>query len=175
MGREDCLVADREVYPKEQTPALQLIRPTSLTGALASDTNRLQAVSPIGRPGPKTLLPTPTPRLRLRSHRKPACRSSTTGAAGADWGHPIGDARSEGTRGEHRRQRISQTMIPGTIPYTPTGTVLHNRPDTNNIVGADICVYSIVGAIGLPYGKKPPTCLWASIVGARIHHTWYTW
>ena len=52
----------------------------------------------------------------------------------------------------------------GTIPCTPTGTVLHNHPDTNSIVGADICVYSIVGAVGLPYGKKPPTCLWASIV-----------
>ena len=38
----------------------------------------------------------------------------------------------------------------------PTGTVLLNRPDTNSIVGVDICVYSIVGAIGLPYGKKPP-------------------
>ena len=23
--------------------------------------------------------------------------------------------------------------------------------------------------------KRPPTCLWASIVGTRIHHTWYTW
>ena len=38
----------------------------------------------------------------------------------------------------------------------PAGTVLLNRPDTHSIVGADICVYSIVGAIGLPYGKKPP-------------------
>ena len=57
----------------------------------------------------------------------------------------------------------------------PAGIVLHNRPDTYNIVGADICVYSIVGAVGLPYGKKSPTCLWAAIVGARIHHTWYTW
>ena len=54
------------------------------------------------------------------------------------------------------------------------GTVLSNRPNTNSIVGADICVYSIIGAVGLPYGEKPPTCLWASIVGARIHRTWYT-
>ena len=58
----------------------------------------------------------------------------------------------------------------GTIPYMPAGTVLHNRPDTNRIVDADICVYSIVGIIELPYGKKLP-CLWASTVGARIHHT----
>ena len=46
----------------------------------------------------------------------------------------------------------------------PAGAVLHNRPDTNSIVGTDICVYSIVGVVGLPYGEKPPTCLWASIV-----------
>ena len=52
----------------------------------------------------------------------------------------------------------------GTIPYTPAETVLHNRPDINSVVGADIYPYSIVGAIGLPYGKKPLTCLWASIV-----------
>ena len=38
----------------------------------------------------------------------------------------------------------------------PVGAVLHNHPDTNSIVGTNICVYSIVGAIGLPYGKKPP-------------------
>ena len=61
------------------------------------------------------------------------------------------------------------------IPCAPMGTVQHNHSDANSIVGADICAYSIVGAIGLLYGKKPPTCLWASIVGARIHHTWYTW
>ena len=52
-GREDSPVADREVYPKGQAPALQLLRPTSPTGALASGTSRLQVVSPIGRPGPK--------------------------------------------------------------------------------------------------------------------------
>ena len=113
---------------------------------------------------PKTLLPTPIPRIRPETRGKPACRSSPTGAARADWGHPTGDARSEGTRGERRRQCASQTTILGTIPCTPVGTVLHNRLDTNSIVGAAICVYSIVGAVGLPYGKKPPTCLWASIV-----------
>ena len=36
------------------------------------------------------------------------------------------------------------------------GEVLHNCPNTNSIVGADICVYSIVDATKLPYGKKPP-------------------
>ena len=52
----------------------------------------------------------------------------------------------------------------GTIPYTPMGTVCHSRLDTNSIVGADIYPYSIVGVAGLPYGKKPLTCLWTSIV-----------
>ena len=47
----------------------------------------------------------------------------------------------------------------GTIPCIPIGTVLHNHPDTNSIVGADIYPYSIVGATGRPYGKKPLTCL----------------
>ena len=103
---------------------------------------------------PKMLLPTSTPRLRPGTRRKLACRSSLTGTARADWGHPTGDARSERTRGEPRRQRTSQTTIPGTIPCTPTRTVLHNRPNTNSIVGADIYVHltfysdinSIVGA-----------------------------
>jgi len=52
----------------------------------------------------------------------------------------------------------------GTIPCTPTGTVFHNHPDTNSIVGTDTYPYSIVGVVRLPYGKKPRTCLWASIV-----------
>ena len=47
----------------------------------------------------------------------------------------------------------------GTIPCTPARIVFHNRPNTNSIVGADIYPYSIVGAVGLPYGKKPLTCL----------------
>ena len=42
--------------------------------------------------------------------------------------------------------------------------MLHNYPDTNSIVGTDIYPYSIVGAVGLPRGGKPLTCLWASIV-----------
>ena len=62
-GQKDSPVADRKVFPKERMPTRQLLRPTSPTGALASDTSRLQAVSPIGRPGP-TLLPTSTPCLR---------------------------------------------------------------------------------------------------------------
>ena len=97
-----------------------------------------------------------------------------TGAARANWGHLTGDARSEGTRGKRRRQCTKSNHDTGTIPCMPAGTVLLNHPNTNSIVGADICVYSIVGAIGLPHGKKPPTYLWASIVGARVHHTWYT-
>ena len=43
------------------TPARQLLRPISPTGALASDSSRLRTASPIGRPGPKRYF-----RLRLR-------------------------------------------------------------------------------------------------------------
>ena len=60
-------------------------------------------------------------------------------------------------------RRSSQTMILGTVPYTPVGTVLCNRPGTNNIVGADISLYSIVGTVN-PHTVRPPTCLWASTV-----------
>ena len=86
------------------------------TGALASDTSRLRAVSPIGRPGPKRcfLLRPRVSDQRLR--RKPTCRSSPASATRTDWGHLTGDARSEGTRGEQKRQRTSQTMILGPYP-----------------------------------------------------------
>ena len=57
----------------------------------------------------------------------------------------------------------SQTMVPATIPCMPTGTVLCNRPNTNSIVGADISLYSIVGAIN-SHTVRSPTCPWASIV-----------
>ena len=80
----------------------------------------------------------------------------------------------EGTRCEWRKQYTKSNRDTRTIPCMPVGAVLHNHPDTNSIVGTDICVYSIVGTMGLPYGKKSPTYLWASIVGARVHHTWYT-
>ena len=155
-----------EGLPKERTPARQLLRPTSSTGALASGTSCLRADYPIGRPGPKTLLRTPTPRLRPETRRKPAYRSSPTGTASTDWSHPTGDSRSEGTRGERRKQRTKSKHGTRTIPCTPTGTVLHNRPDTNSmggtdicvysIVGADIYVYSIVGAVGAPVRQKGP-------------------
>ena len=105
---------------------------------------------------PKMLVPTPTLRLRPGTRRKPAYRSSPTGVARADWSHPIGDARSEGTRGEWRRQRTKSNHDTRTIPCTPAEIVLHDCPNTSSIVGADICVYSIVGAVGLPYGKKHP-------------------
>ena len=46
---------------------------------------------------------------------------------------------------------------------SPAGTVLGNRPNTNSIVGADISLYSIVGAMN-SHTVRPPTCLWASTV-----------
>ena len=77
----------------------------------------------------------------------------------SDWGHPLRRDQGQTEKAAHESNRGI-----GTIPYTPVGTVLDNRPDTNSIVGADIWPYSIVGAIKLPYGKKTVTCLWASIV-----------
>ena len=94
---------------------------------------------------PKTLLPTLTPRLRPETRRKPAYRSSPTGTASTDWSHPTGDSRSEGTRGERKKQHTKSKHGTRTIPCTPAGTVLHNRPDTNSMGGTDICVYSIIG------------------------------
>ena len=73
-----------------------------------------------------------------------------------------------------KARRTSQTMIPGTVPYTPTGTVLCNRPDTNNVVGANI-FHSIVGAIN-SYTVRPHMPLGIdSVVGASIYHTECTW
>ena len=61
-------------------------------------------------------------------------------------------------------------MVPGTISCTPTGTVLYNHPNTNSIIGADIFLYSIVGALKLPYGNAPHVPLGInSVVGAGIY------
>jgi hypothetical protein len=64
---------------------------------------------------------------------------------------------------------IPCTLV-GTVPCTPAGTVLYNHHNTNSIVGADIFLYSIVGAVKLPYGKAPHVPLGIdSVVGARIY------
>ena len=70
-GRKDSPVADREVCPKERTPAHQLLRPTSDQSA------RIEHQPPLGglsdrKAWPKTLLPTPTSRFRPGTHSK-AC------------------------------------------------------------------------------------------------------
>ena len=107
----------------------------------------------------QALLPTPTPRLRpgftetLLTALLRLARPEPTGPS--DRGRPLG--RNQGTNGESKSGRTSQTMIPGTIPCTPAGTVLCNRPDTNNIIGADISLYSIVGAVN-SHTVRPPTC-----------------
>ena len=85
-----------------------------------------------------------------------------------DRGRPL--RKDQGTNGESEAGRTSQTTIPGTIPYTPAGTVLCNHPDTNSFVGADISLCSIVGAVKLPYGKAPYLPLGIdSVVGAGIY------
>ena len=99
LGRPKSLrhspVADRKVYPKEQASARQLLRPTSPTGALASDTSRLRAVSPIGRPGPKRcflLRPHDSDRGPVRSLLLPLFSDwRSQGQLGpSDWGRPLG-------------------------------------------------------------------------------------
>ena len=59
-----------------------------------------------------------------------------------DRGRPL--RKDQGTNGESKARRTSQTTILGIIPYTPVGIVLCNRPGTNSVVGADIFLYSIV-------------------------------
>ena len=68
---------------------------------------------------PKTLLPTPTPRLRPKTRRKPAYRSSPTGTTSTDWSHPTGGSCSEGTGGERRKQCTKSKHGNRTIPCTP--------------------------------------------------------
>ena len=146
-------------------------RSTTSSAHLSDRSARLGRRPPPGRLSdrkawPKTLLPTPTPRFRPETHRKPAYRSSPTGTASTDWSHSTRDSHSEGTRGERRKQRTKSKHGTGTIPCTPAGTVLHNRPDTSSMKGSDICVYSIVGTniyvynivgtVGAPIRQKGP-------------------
>ena len=70
--------------------------------------------------------------------------------------------------GESKLGHTSQTTIPGTIPCTPAGTVLCNRPDTNSVVDADISRYSIVGAVN---SHTHMLLGIDSVVGAGIHRT----
>ena len=55
--------------------------------------------------------------------------------------------------------------------------MLHNCPDTNNIVGVDIYPYSIVGAVETPVRQKAPHMPLGinSVVGVEIHHARETW
>ena len=71
-------------------------------------------------------------------------------------GRPPG--RDQGTNGESKARRSSQTMIPGRVPCTHVEIVFCNLPDTNSIVGTDIFLYSIVGAVN-SHTVRPPTCL----------------
>ena len=85
------------------TPARRLLRPTSPTGAFAST----PAASgwPLRSEGlAQNTTSNSDPTSLTRVHRNPAHRSSSTGTTRADWGHPTGDARSEGDRDEWRKQ-----------------------------------------------------------------------
>ena len=145
------------------------LRLTSPTGALDS----VASPSPDGlfdrKAWPKAPLPTrtlhsptehmPSPCSPLFSDWHDQSRLGPT-----DWGRPLG--RDQEMCGESRARCTSQTMIPGTIPCTHAGTVLCNRPDTNSIVGADISLYSIVGA-----GNSHTALDIDSVVGAEIYRT----
>ena len=118
-GRKGSPVADRKVYPKERVPVHQLLRPTSPTEALASGTSHLQAVSPIGRPGPKRcfrLQPCDRgswePCSPLFSDRRTQSRLERS-----DRGHPIWK-EPEDVRRKARHGSQVKTTIPGTIPCT---------------------------------------------------------
>ena len=99
-------------------PAHRLLRPTSPTGALASDSSRLRTASPIRRPGPKCYFRL-RPRVSDRGSQKPCSPLFS------DWrdqgrldpsdrGRPLG--RNQGTNRKSKPRRTSQTMLPGTIP-----------------------------------------------------------
>ena len=97
-------------------------------------------------------------------HSKPYPSLFSDWRTRTDWGHPTGDARSEGTRRRTKEGKIglaSQTTAPGTVPY---GTVFYSRPVTNSIVGANNYLYSIVGAGQNTHTVRLPMCLWASTV-----------
>ena len=64
--------------------------------------------------------------------------------------------KDQGTNGESKARRTSQTTIPRTVPCTPTDIVLCNLPITSNVVGADIFPYSIVGVINSHTIRLPP-------------------
>ena len=99
------------------TPAHRLLRPTSPTGALASNSSRLRTASSIGRPGPNTTSDSdPTSSTGVR--RNPAHRSSPTSATRAVWGHPTGDARSEGARDKWRKQARARKSNHDTRDHT---------------------------------------------------------
>ena len=111
---------------------------------------RLRMASPTERPDQNTTSDS-DPTSSTGDRRNPAHRSSPTGALRADWNHPTGDARSVGTkrRAEKGKARLtSQNHC--TRDHTLHGTVLCSYPDTNSIVGADISLYSIVGATKTP-------------------------
>ena len=96
---------------RRTAPARRLLRPTSPTGALASDSSRLRTASPIGRPSPSTTSDS-DPASPTGVRRNPAHCSSPTGATRADWDQPTGDARPERTRERTEKTRQGAQVKP---------------------------------------------------------------
>ena len=141
----------RRLGPRRAMPARRQLRPTSSTGALDSGFSRLRTASPIRRPtssptsnfDPTSLRPELVGTL-LTALLRPA-HSEPTGAIRS------GTPRSVGTRrrAEKGKARLtSQNHC--TRDHTLHGTVLCSHPNINSVVGADISLYSIVGAAKTP-------------------------
>ena len=147
-------------------PVFQL-RPTSLTGALASVSSPpLDGLSD-WKAWPNTTSNS-DPRLRPGTRQTPAYSSSPIGAVRADWDQPTGDAHSVRTR--KRTEKVRQDT-----------QVNHNTKDR----ALYICRTVLTGYVrkvpcNLPDISEPKQCCGRrhfsySVVGAGIYHTRRTW
>ena len=129
-GRKGGPVTDRKVWPKRNSAR------SSTTSARLSDRSARFGLQPPPngifdrKAWPKHYFRL-RPRISDRGSQKPCSllfpnwrNQSRLGPS--DRARPLGEDR--GTNGESKLGHTSQTMIPGTIPYTPAGTILCNRP-----------------------------------------------
>ena len=131
-------------------PARRLLRLTSPTGVFAST----PAASgwPLRSEGlAQNTTSDSDPASPTQVRRNLAHRSSPTGTLRADWSHSTGDAHSVGTRRRAEKGKARLTSQNHYIrDHSLHETVLCSHPNTNSIVGANISLYSIVGAAKTP-------------------------
>ena len=149
-GQKGGHVTDQKVWPKRNSAAHRLLRPTPPIGAF--DSTPAATGWPLQSEGlPQNTTSNSDPASLTEDHRNPAHRSSPIGALRVDWSHPTGDARSVGTRRRAEKSKARLTSQNHCIrDHTLHGTVLCRHPNTNSIVGTDISLYSIVGAAKTP-------------------------